>query len=556
MEVIELKMEAQSSFIIDQNSNVGDFHVCIHPSKMQQLGLSDGAAVLVKSKTKSFIAAAASSKTTCGVSYIRMSRAVRYNLNAYLGQIVLVSPLGNCAAATRNVVLSPVAETVEGIVGSLSTEIFEGVIDFSGMPIAPGMVIPVYALHRVIEFVVTQTENGGPVRVSNISQISFGAPVKRPKGMREFDIVSYDSIGGMEAQLRELRFFIELPLLHGKFFNSFGVNTPKGVLISAPDGCGKTMIGKAIKNESPLYFEKISGVDLLTKDMDEAAKILELLLRRAASKAPAIVFIDDLDLILVDGEESKIYLTLVLYLEKMAKLGNVVVIGTTSEAESLSKRLKTTNRFASVIDIPLPGADRKIQIFNAITRGMKVSKNINHIIEKIDIKTPMDIKFACNQELIKKCKSIQLMHETDDNVSIEELSSIVLFEGNEMDDEISSHESVQNTETNSGDPFSNISNEKSNDSFPLPTKNQESDDPFALQNDPFSLGHSNESFSSRSRSKDHFRKSSTNSNDPFQISPNEQDQQNKHQDESQRPQKVKKTKKKAQRVIDPFAPKK
>lgn len=553
-------MESQSSLIIDQNSNVNDFHVYIHPNKMQQLHISDGSTVYIKSKTKCFLASAFTNKNSGGISYIKMSRPVRYNLDAYLGQIVFVSPYNNCIDATRNVILSPVMETIEGISGNFSPNIFDDKIDLKGMPFVPGTVIPVYALNRVIEFVVTETWNDGPVRISGSNQIEIGEPIKRADGMKEFDMVSYDTIGGMDAQLKELRFLIELPLLHTKFFNSFGVNVPKCVLISAPDGCGKTMIGKAIKNETPLYFEKINGVDLLTKDMNEAAKILELLLRRAASKAPSIVFIDDLDLILIDGEESKIYLTLCLYLEKISKLGNVVVIGTTNEPDSLSKRLKTANRFSSIIDIPLPGADRKVQILNTITRGIKISKGFNLVLDKNDIKTPNDIKCACNQELFNKCKSIQLMHETDDNVTIEELSSIVLFEGNLAEDDMSS---LHNSETNSGDPFSNIENEKSFDSFPIPTQNNEPNDPFALQNDPFSLSRSNDSFYHKkdpfqlpSSNKDPFQLSSDNNNDdPFQISPNDQSQQFKLQDPSQNHQKSKKPKKKSRRSIDPFAPK-
>ncbi|KAH0793759.1 ATPase, AAA family protein [Histomonas meleagridis] len=472
---------------------------------MTALGINDGSVVIIKSRSKkSIISLAYSNKTSCNVSCVQMNRVLRYNLKAYLGQIVIVEKFEKCTPAST-VEIAPIAETITGISGDLSSVIDSCGIDFQDFPVFPNFIIPIYALNRTIEFVVTQTEPSTSVQLYNSKQINVSTnSVKRNEDMDEFDKISYDSIGGLDVQIKELRFLIELPLQQPQFFKSFGISPSKGILISGPSGCGKTMIGKAIQNETPLYFERINGIDLLTKTPDEASLILRRLMARAVSRAPSIIFIDDIDLIILDEPgsnsdcESNLHSALVSSLEQVGKRGNVAVIGTSSDASSLPKRLKTVKRFGSIIDISLPGRDKRAQILRSITQSMKVSKKMfEDCLDNEKMKTAADLKEYVQRELINRIEEVALMHKTDkEPIKVEELLSLELGEGlitDEMSNESSNAQGddpftpkSSSNQFESDDPFSIPSKKKSNfdDEF-SPSITRKAKDPFKTQHTRF-----------------------------------------------------------------------
>ena len=106
--------------------------------------------------------------------------------------------------------------------------------------------------------------------------------------MPRFDSISYDDIGGMEPQIRELRQLIEMPLMNPQIFDLYGIPSFRGILISAPSGCGKTLLSYAIHNESPLHFERIQGFDFLARTAEDAACIMRRLAEMVIQKARKI----------------------------------------------------------------------------------------------------------------------------------------------------------------------------------------------------------------------------------------------------------------------------
>lgn len=418
----------QINLIVNRLLDQKDFHVYLHPSKMDFLSLSDGSIVKIKFGSKSIFASALRGDSNLPISSIQMSRCLRINLAVYLGQVVSVESFTKCVPAD-SVTFAPIDDTVDGITGNLQ-DIFSA--NLASLPLTPNFVIPVFSLHRVIEFKVLACSPTNFVVVRNRETIIVkNQTVKRPEDTPRFDSVCYDDIGGIEPQIRDLRASIELPLMSPVIYNTFGIQTFRGILISAPSGCGKTLISHAIHNESPLYYERIQGYDFLAINAEEASCIMRRFAEIAIQKAPSIVFVDDLDLIIkeqyINGKPDKrLYLAFVAALDMMLLHPNIVVIGATKDLSLIPPPLRNVNRFGQVIEISLPGREKKTDIFLRKVRGLKIdADSSNRIID--ESKTGEDIEARVYEELISKALELTSDNHSDDKEPIE-LGELVSLE--------------------------------------------------------------------------------------------------------------------------------
>ena len=119
-------------------------------------------------------------------------------------------------------------------------------------------------------------------------------PIKREDEDRA-DGVDYDDIGGYKKSLAAVREMIELPLRHPKLLRTLGINPPHGVLLYGPPGSGKTLLARAVANESGYYFFLINGPEIMSKIISEAERILIQAFEEAEKNSPAIIFIDEID---------------------------------------------------------------------------------------------------------------------------------------------------------------------------------------------------------------------------------------------------------------------
>ena len=123
-----------------------------------------------------------------------------------------------------------------------------------------------------------------------------GEPIRREDEERK-DEVGYDDIGGCRKQLAQIREMIELPLRHPQLFRTLGVKPPRGVLLYGPPGCGKTLIARAVANETGAFFFLINGPEIMSKMAGEAESNLRRAFEEAEKNSPAIIFIDEIDAI-------------------------------------------------------------------------------------------------------------------------------------------------------------------------------------------------------------------------------------------------------------------
>ncbi|WP_456395960.1 proteasome-activating nucleotidase [Thermococcus sp.] len=214
--------------------------------------------------------------------------------------------------------------------------------------------------------------------------------------------VTYDDIGGLKEQLRELREAIELPLKHPDLFEKVGIDPPKGVLLYGPPGCGKTLMAKALANEVNATFIRVIGSELVRKYIGEGARLVSELFDLAKEKAPTIIFIDEIDAIgakrmdETTGGEREVNRTLMQLLAEMDGFdarGNVKIIAATNRPDILDPALLRPGRFDRLIEVPLPDFTGRLEILKVHTKKMNLEEvDLNAIAGMTEGASGADLK--------------------------------------------------------------------------------------------------------------------------------------------------------------------
>ena len=201
--------------------------------------------------------------------------------------------------------------------------------------------------------------------------------------------ISYEDIGGLSNQIQRIREMIELPLRYPQVFERLGIEAPKGVLVYGPAGTGKTLIARAVANETDAYFTNISGPEVISKWYGDSEARLRAVFEDAQRNAPAIVFIDEIDAIAPKREElggekqveKRVVSQLLALLDGLESRGKVIVIAATNIPNTLDPALRRPGRFDREISIPIPDKNGRLEILQIHTRGMPLAEDVN--LEKL-----------------------------------------------------------------------------------------------------------------------------------------------------------------------------
>jgi len=367
---IELRVEEA------QKRDAGRFIVRIDNEAMEKLGIQTGDIVEIRGKKVTAAIAWPAYPEDKGKGLVRMDGYLRRNANVSLGDKVSIKKANEKQA--KSVILAPtsvrfpVEDRFERFVKS----------KLVGHPVTQGDTIHITVLSRAILFVVVKTNPKGIVIVKPqttlhisekpLTEISIGIPQ-----------VTYEDIGGLHEEIQKVREMIELPLKHPELFKRLGIEPPKGVLLHGPPGCGKTLIAKAVANESEAHFISINGPEIMSKFYGESEKKLREVFKEAEENAPSIIFLDELDSIApkreeVTGEvERRVVAQLLALMDGLKGRGRVIVIGATNRVNALDPALRRPGRFDREIEISVPDKQGRIEVLQIHMRGMPIADNVD-----------------------------------------------------------------------------------------------------------------------------------------------------------------------------------
>jgi len=201
--------------------------------------------------------------------------------------------------------------------------------------------------------------------------------------------ISYEDIGGLDKEIQRIREMIELPLKYPQVFERLGVEPPKGVFLHGPPGCGKTLIARAVANETDAYFNSISGPEIMGKYYGESEARLRSLFTDAQANAPAIVFLDEIESIAPKREEMgaekqverRVVAQLLALMDGLESRGQLIVIAATNIPNAVDPALRRPGRFDREISIPIPDKNGRFEIIQIHSRGMPLSEDVD--LEKL-----------------------------------------------------------------------------------------------------------------------------------------------------------------------------
>ncbi|KZO91125.1 26S proteasome subunit P45 [Calocera viscosa TUFC12733] len=250
---------------------------------------------------------------------------------------------------------------------------------------------------------------------------------------------SYADVGGLDSQIQEIKESVELPLTHPELYEEMGIKPPKGVILYGVPGTGKTLLAKAVANQTSATFLRVVGSELIQKYLGDGPKLVRELFRVAEEHAPSIVFIDEIDAIgtkrydSTSGGEREIQRTMLELLNQLDGFdtrGDVKVIMATNRIESLDPALIRPGRIDRKIEFPLPDLKTKLRIFKLHTSRMSLSEDVDleEFVTAKDDLSGADIKAVCTEAGLLALRERRMRVTKQDFTSAREK---VLFRKNE-----------------------------------------------------------------------------------------------------------------------------
>ena len=406
----------------------------IHKLVMERLGIRERSSILVEKKGKvvGWVASLAMEEPE---DIIRLDDEMKRNLGVSNNDIVTVRPIRLFPA--KKVVLVPI-DRIENIDRNFENTIHNRLIN---RPLLRGNIVTIKLFGASISLRVKKVSPDSPIYISETTKLVIASDLTEQIEDAE---VRYEDIGGLEKEIEKIREMVELPLRFPKIFKHLGIDPPKGVLLHGPPGCGKTLLAKAVANESEASFFAINGPEITSKYYGESEAKLREIFRKAEENAPSIIFIDELDSIApkredVSGEaEKRVVAQLLTLMDGLKGRGQVIVIGATNRIDAIDPALRRPGRFDREIEIKIPDEKGRYEIFKIHTRGMPLADDVD--IKKLASithgYTGADIQAICREAAMKALKrNLPLIEEYSDDGDIPDdvLNKIVVTMKDFMD---------------------------------------------------------------------------------------------------------------------------
>ena len=303
----------------------------------------------------------------------------------------------------KNVNLKELANITHGFVGA----------DLASLAKEGAMIV----LRRVLPDLKLDQEEAIPnelLEELRLTQKDFKDALKlvRPSALREVLIevpnVKWEDIGGLEEVKQELKEAVEWPLKNPEAFKRLGVRPPRGILLYGAPGTGKTLLAKAVANESEANFITVKGPELISKWVGESEKGIRQIFKKARQTSPSIIFFDEIDAIAprrgvsADSHVTERVVNQILTeMDGLEDVGDIVIIGATNRPDMLDTALLRPGRFDRIILTPAPDEKTREEIFKVHTKGMPLKGiDLKELAKKTEGYVGADMEAICREAAI------------------------------------------------------------------------------------------------------------------------------------------------------------
>ncbi len=348
----------------------------LDPEGMERLGAGIGDVVAITGQRTTALKIMPAYPETRGKKLIQIDGIARENAGAGLDERVQVEMAA--IADARTVALAPIGPsrlTQQARDASYVGRLVDGLVVQAGDRVRVNLFGS-----RPQDFTVASTSPKGFVLIQAGTRIQIAGEAAAERRVLK---VSYEDVGGLGRTISRIREMIELPLRFPEVFDRLGIDPPRGVLLYGSPGCGKTLIARAVANETAAHFIHVNGPEIIHKFYGESEANLRKIFEEAQARAPSIVFLDEIDAIApkraeVQGEvEKRVVAQLLALMDGLRTRGQVIVIGATNIQQNLDPALRRPGRFDREIEIGIPDRNGRREILEIHTRGMPLAADMD-----------------------------------------------------------------------------------------------------------------------------------------------------------------------------------
>ena len=364
-----------------QAKDVGRGIARVDPVDLERIGAAIGDVVEIVGKRRTVAKIMPTFMAERGKSIIQIDGILRENAQAGLDEKVTLRKADHEPA--RVVVLGPIGP-MRSLPGRQHTRYIGRLLE--GMAVTTGDRVRVDLFGtRAQDFRVSNVSPGDVVLI----QPNTTVKIKGEAPAEKTSTITYEDIGGLRKEIRRIREMVELPLKYPEVFERLGIDAPKGVLLHGPPGSGKTLIARAVANETSAYFVHVNGPEIIDKWYGASEAHLRGIFEDASRHAPAIIFIDEIDAIAPKREEMsgdrqverRVVAQLLALMDGLESRGNVIVVAATNIPNTLDPALRRPGRFDREITIGIPDKHSRLEILQIHSRGMPLADDVD--LEKL-----------------------------------------------------------------------------------------------------------------------------------------------------------------------------